>query len=319
MDTASETEAKSDLIKISPHILGDIKGANPGPTIIAMGGIHGNEATSISAIRQALELLTPLQEEMKGRFIGIQGNISALKKGMRFNTEDMNRLWVASILDKIRRTSTENLSSLDRAEIKELLKVLDPIVQSESGEEIIFIDLHTFSGKGGMFCITPRKERNIEVLSQLKIPLIFGIEQALQGTSMEYADDAGHIGFAFETGTHGTKVAEDNAYAGLLILLVSSGLISAKKLQDFDQYYDYLMGKVEQYPHKVEYVYKHIIEEGDNFVMLPGFKNFDSIKKGDLLANDRNGEIRSLSDGYVLMPLYQKQGNDGFFIVRDCE
>ncbi len=318
MKTALEI-AEGDDEKVSAHLLGDIKGANPGPTIIAMGGMHGNEATSITAIRRALELLAPQQKEMKGRFVGVQGNISALRKGMRFNTEDMNRLWVASILDKIRRTSTEKLSSIDRAEIKELLKVLDPIVYSESGEEIIFIDLHTFSGKGGMFCITPRKERNIEVLSQLKIPLIFGIEQALQGTSMEYVDDAGHIGFAFETGTHGTKVAEDNAYAGLLILLASSGLISATRLQDFDKYYDYLMEKVEQYPHKVEYVYKHIIEEGDNFEMLSGFKNFDSIKKGELLANDGNGEIRALSDGYVLMPLYQKQGNDGFFIVRDCE
>lgn len=305
--------------RVKAHLLGEIKGAKKGPIIIAMGGAHGNEETGITVIQQILALLTPLEKEIQGRFIGIKGNISALHKKVRFNTEDMNRLWKASILDKIRRTSYAELASPDRAEIKDLLQILDPIVLSENATEVIFIDLHTFSGEGGMFCITPRKKRNIEVLSPLNIPLIFGIEQALQGTSMEYLNEAGHIGIAFETGTHGTEQAQKNALAGLLILLSSVGFISSTKIPDFNKYNAYLMTKAENFPHKVEFVYKHVIEAGDAFVMRAGFKNFDSIKKGELLAEDKNGEIHALVDGYLLMPLYQKQGNDGFFIIRECK
>ncbi len=300
------------------HFLGDIRGEAAGPTVIAIAGIHGNEPTGVIAIQRVIEALEPLKEHFKGRFLGLQGNIAALKKDVRFIQEDMNRLWVTSILDKIRRTPFDQLNSQDRAELKELLCILDPIVLSGE-QEVIFIDLHTFSGTGGMFSITPREERHVELLSQLKIPLIFGIEHALQGTSMEYVENAGHVGFAFETGSHETKEAENNAFTGMMVLLVNAGLIPADKLEHFGEYHAYLMRKVDGYPHKVQFLYKHIIEEGDEFEMLPGFKNFDPVKKGDWLANDRHGAIHAQADGYILMPLYQKQGNDGFFIVKDAD
>ena len=303
--------------EILTHFVGDVRGEHPGPTIIAIAGIHGNEPTGIDAIQDVIETLEPLKEHINGRFVGLRGNMTALKNGARFIEEDMNRLWVTSILDKIRRTPFEEQKTEDRVQVKELLCILDPIMKSD--EEIIYIDLHTFSGTGGMFAITPKESRHMDMLSQLKIPLIFGIEHSLIGTSMEYVEEAGHIGFAFESGTHGSKEAEINALAGLMILLVSARVISAKKLKNFGDYYAYLMEKVEGFPHKTNFVYKHIIEEGDEFVMNPGFKNFDKVEKGDWLATDKHGKIEAQTDGYLLMPLYQKQGNDGFFMVRDCD
>lgn len=40
-----------------------------------------------------------------------------------------------------------------------------------------------------------------------------------------------------------------------------------------------------------------------------------SFGKGVQLASDNSGEIKAPLDGKIFMPLYQKQGNDGFFIV----
>jgi succinylglutamate desuccinylase len=51
--------------------------------------------------------------------------------------------------------------------------------------------------------------------------------------------------------------------------------------------------------------------------MLPGFKNFQKIQKAEKLATNVNGSIVSDLDGYILMPLYQHIGEDGFFIVVD--
>lgn len=305
--------------RILKHFVGDIRGPKDGPTVIAVAGMHGNEPTGVVAIQRVIDILEPLKEEISGRFVGLQGNITALLQDVRFVEEDMNRLWVTSILDKVRRTPFESLKTPDRVELKELLCILDPIVLESPDEEIIYVDIHTFSGTGGMFSITPREERHVELLSQLKIPLVFGVEHALVGTSMEYVEDAGHIGFAFETGSHETKEAEENAYAGLLVLLVASGLVPANRLKHFGDYYSYLMNKVEGYPHKVQFVYKHIIEEGDEFEMLDGFQNFDPVKKGDWLGNDKFGKVFAQNDGFILMPLYQKQGNDGFFIVKAVE
>ena len=317
MQQAIQYDQQNHTQEILDHFIGDVRGEHAGPTIIAIAGIHGNEATGIDAIQDVIETLEPLKEHLYGRFLGLRGNLSALRKGVRFLEEDMNRLWTTSMLDKIRRTPFEEQKTEDRVQIKELLCILDPIMESD--EEVIFIDLHTFSGSGGMFAITPKDVQHLDLLSQLKIPLIFGIEQNLIGTSMEYVDGAGHLGFAFESGTHGTKEAEFNALAGLMILLVCSRVVHAGDLPEFSEYYTYLEEKVEEFPHKTDFVYKHVIEPGDKFVMNPGFKNFDTIEKGDWLATDNQGKIESQSDGYILMPLYQSQGNDGFFIVRDCE
>lgn len=314
---AIQQDKQDHTQRILKHFIGDVRGDRPGPTVIAVAGIHGNEPTGVTAIEEVINQLIPLKEFLRGRFIGLKGNLAALERNVRFIDEDMNRLWITSLLDKIRRTSFDEIQSSERAELKELLTILDPIVYTD--EEVIYIDLHTFSGTGAMFTITPKEIRHIELLSQLKIPLVFGIEHTLIGTSMEYVEDAGHVGFAFESGTHGTVMAENNAVAGLMTLMVDTGLIPADKLEKFGVYYAYLMEKVNGFPHKLDFIYKHIIEEGDEFKMNPGFKNFDPIEKGDWLATDRHGKIEAQNDGYILMPLYQEQGQDGFFIVRDSE
>ena len=53
--------------------------------------------------------------------------------------------------------------------------------------------------------------------------------------------------------------------------------------------------------------------------MKPGYKNFQKISKGEVLAEDRNGHIVSQYNGRILMPLYQKQGEEGFFIIKEIK
>jgi succinylglutamate desuccinylase len=50
--------------------------------------------------------------------------------------------------------------------------------------------------------------------------------------------------------------------------------------------------------------------------MREGYKNFQAIKAGEVLADDKNGEIVAPEDCLLLMPLYQRQGTDGFFLVK---
>ena len=50
--------------------------------------------------------------------------------------------------------------------------------------------------------------------------------------------------------------------------------------------------------------------------MEPGFVNIHRTAEGTLLAREQDAEIRAPFDGYVLLPLYQKQGEDGFFYGR---
>ena len=64
---------------------------------------------------------------------------------------------------------------------------------------------------------------------------------------------------------------------------------------------------------------QEILAKNDPFFMMDATAQADLIKKGDLLATDAKGEIRAASDGFMLMPLYQKEGNDGFFLVSEVK
>ena len=63
----------------------------------------------------------------------------------------------------------------------------------------------------------------------------------------------------------------------------------------------------------------HPIAKGDKFRMLPNFKNFQRVRAGEALAEDKDGEIKSPVDAMILMPLYQEKGEDGFFLIQKIE
>ncbi len=313
---------KSELFaeKHSERVIGYMQGKKPGPTIIALAGVHGNEPTGIAAIEHVLEHLEGAESHFCGTLIGLKGNLPALETGVRYIDEDMNRIWFTSILDKVRRTPRNELKTTERKETKDLLEILDPIIlPEEKPAPVIFADFHTFSSENALFVISSSANKNVELLSELEVPLIFGIEKALHGTALKYVQNAGNIGFAFEAGMHFSESAEFNATAGLYSLLVASGCLESKLIDDYSKYDAFLKEQTRALPEQVEFVYKHIIEDEDEFEMRPGFKNFDCVEKGDWLANDCHGKIEAQANGYILMPLYQKQGSDGFFIVKDIE
>lgn len=309
----AESPATTD---ISSRIVGRMDGADGGPTILVFAGMHGNEPAGIRALGEVFSILENCKKQFRGKFIGIRANLRALYEGVRFVDEDMNRIWFPSIIDKIRRCPVEELESSERIEIKKVLGIIDREVPNKPDTPVIFVDLHSFSSQGGMFAITAREKDHIDILSSLHVPLVFGIEEALRGTALRYFQNFDYISFALEGGNHQNKVTIKNKTAALMLLICEAGNLSSADIPGYDNYNRHLIEHTRKLPSKVELVYQHIIEPGDEFEMRPGYKNFQPVKKGEWLANDKNGQIRAQSDGYILMPLYQKQGDDGFFIVR---
>ena len=50
--------------------------------------------------------------------------------------------------------------------------------------------------------------------------------------------------------------------------------------------------------------------------MNAGYRNLSPVGAGEVVAHDRNGPIRVAESGWLLLPLYQGLGNDGFFFAR---
>jgi len=69
-------------------------------------------------------------------------------------------------------------------------------------------------------------------------------------------------------------------------------------------------------PRVVEITYRHAITPEDRFRMHPGFASFSTVHAGQTLATDLRGPVAAPEDALLLMPLYQPQGSEGFFLVR---
>ena len=97
-------EVKSKAIGNSiqvERVIGKYTQNIPGPTIIFVGGIHGNEPSGVIALKQVFNELSQIKPSIKGSIYGFSGNLTALSRGVRFIHEDLNRIWKTERMEEI--------------------------------------------------------------------------------------------------------------------------------------------------------------------------------------------------------------------------
>ncbi len=298
------------------RILGIVEGDEPGPLVICIAGIHGNEQLGLHAFRNVCSAIKNHEIPFKGKLIGIVGNIKAIQCNYRFLDYDLNRAWTQENIDNIKLKTI-----LDEAEDEELLAIHSIVEEEAKGDYPmkIVVDLHATSAERGNFVIVPEGEENFQVIRSLHIPVVIEIVPYLKGTLVSYYQQLGYTAFAFEGGVISTKNAYQLHTSGLWEILDSAGCISHHDHENEDHYASQLREVSESLPDTVKALHCHKITSEDRFKMLPGFHNFQQVYKGQHLAMDRNGPVHAPMDGMIFMPLYQSQGDDGFFIVEELK
>ncbi|MFO7565930.1 MAG: succinylglutamate desuccinylase/aspartoacylase family protein [Enhygromyxa sp.] len=295
--------------------LGAHEGQHPGPTMVVVGGIHGNEPSGVEAVEQVLHELAQRKPSMRGRLLGLSGNIRALAQNVRYLERDLNRRWYPDHLARLRDQPPEQDSPED-TEQRELLKIFDRLDETFD-HPLVVIDLHSFSAEGPPFSVVADTLRNRPIAFELRVPIIFGLEEAVEGTLLGYLADLGHVAVGFEAGQHEDPHTVDNHVAAIWIAMVAAGLLAREDVPELQAFEQRLEQAAAGFPQAVEIVYRHGIRPEHAFRMDPGFVNFQPIRRGQRLAVDREGEIAAPSNGRILMPLYQGLGEDGFFVARD--
>ncbi len=141
------------------------------------------------------------------------------------------------------------------------------------------------------------------------VPMILGIEEYLDGPILSYINELGYVAFGFEGGQHEDPQAVINHTLGFTGCLVHEDIA-------FRHAHETLTNASRGVHDVYEIFYRHEIGPDDAFFMNPDFINFEKVKKGRALAQS-NGEFLSASkSGRIFMPLYQKQGDDGYFLIR---
>lgn len=299
------------------RIIGEIEGKEKGPLIILIGGLHGNEWAGIKAIERIFHIIRNDGIKTRGKIIGIRGNMKAISRKQRYIHYDLNRCWTQQHLQKFSGENTRFVFSEDR-EVSELKELFDASSDLDVTQKIC-VDLHTTSSDNGNFIVVPEIFADHPVIQALKLPLILDLEKHIKGTLLKYLSNKEYLAFAFEGGLIGSEVAVQLHIAGIWEILLVAGAVSPRQLNGVMQIGTLLQTFAAELPHKLRVRHHYWITEEDNFRMKPGFMNFQKVKAGEVVAEDRTGPVQIPMDGLIFMPLYQLSGNDGFFIVEEID
>ncbi|MCI4648639.1 succinylglutamate desuccinylase/aspartoacylase family protein [Phaeodactylibacter sp.] len=304
------------------RLIGRHTGQEKGPLLICFGGMHGNEPAGIQALSILFKLLELEPESnpdfrFRGRIVGLKGNLRAIENGVRFLDRDLNRQWCPEQVKRILNTPVRQLRH-EALEILELHTAVMEEIQDYQPDEVIVLDLHTTTAYGGIFSIATDDPKSVNIAVELHAPVITGLLEGIQGTTLHYFNTE-NIGIetttvCFESGQHEETLSVNRAIAAIINCMRTVGCVRS---EDVENRHDALLIEYARGLPKVsELITTHSIRPGDQFRMVPDYKNFQKVKQGEILAFDRNGPIEAIEDGLILMPLYQKQGEDGFFLIR---
>ena len=305
------------------RIISRYEGKEPGPLLICIGGMHGNESAGIEAIQEVFNLLSVEPEinpsfHYRGVMLGLRGNLEALQRNQRFLNRDLNRMMIPDEIARIQQLPPGDLMAEDR-ECLELIETIEKEIKNYQPDVTLILDLHTTTADGGIFTIAAEDDMSRVLAKGLHAPVVLGIAERLNGTTINYFNrpESNCYCIVFEAGQHQDPFSKHRSVAAIVNCMRSIGAVDSK---DVDHSHDGLLINFSSgLPKITRLVYHYRIQPDEQFIMNPGYRNFQPVKAGQALAINQEGGIYAPVNGMVLMPKYQSQGDDGFFIVEPVE
>jgi len=285
--------------------------------LVLVGGVHGNEPAGVHAIRRVLAELEGRAPAAQGQVVGLVGNRAALAVGKRYLEADLNRLWSPEAVARARQPGP---APTEVSEQRELLAALEGHL-ARGFKRVVLLDLHSTSAGGAPFTLHSDTLRNRPIAFALPVPVLLGLEERVEGTLLSWFTDQGHAAVCLEGGQNEVPTTVDHHVAAIWLTLVSAGVLAAEQIPELERHRERLANSARNLPAVVELRYRYGIAAGAAFEMLPGFQNFQPVRRGELLARIDSGagaaEVASPLSGRMLMPRYQTLGDDGFFLGRE--
>lgn len=263
--------------------------------------MHGNEPSGVIALQ---EVLTTLDEgQMHGEVLALVGNMEALAQNRRYIDRDLNRMW-----GDLQSVSLEPVDKMihECIERRALWEAMAKVITADRPTYVI--DLHTTSAESMPFMSMNSTAVNQAFAAEIPVPAVIGIEQHIKGPLLDLMARQGHVAVAYEASSHRSVHAVSRQKAMVQQVLEVTGVAEPAEAGGLDSEMQGLFGLV----------HREDISALTGFEMRPGFANFDRLSAGQHVADHAGGRILAPCAGYIFMPLYQSEGDDGFFIVNEA-
>ncbi|MBI1274322.1 MAG: succinylglutamate desuccinylase [Alphaproteobacteria bacterium] len=265
-------------------------GRTPGPRLLVLGAVHGNEKCGPIATTRFIEQIeSGAVALLKGRvtFIPVC-NPQAHEKNVRFVDENLNR----DLRPKEKPTTYE----------AQIGNALCPYLEDCDA----LLDLHSYTKGSEPFVITERaNEQEISFGWSLGTAMLMcgwheaqlrhprGREQAAYSTgTIEYARAHGAMAVTLECGQNDDANAPEVAWRAIGRALVHLGMIDA--------------AVVVPPPHDLQrrkLVFEEVFFKQEDGDFIKDWKHLDVVKKGEAIATTKSGKtITAPGDGCLIMP-----------------
>ncbi len=309
----ASTESTEWMKMIQHRLLGTHRGDESGPTMVIIAALHGNEISGSNASLRVFNRLQRKAIPFRGQLTALIGNVPAYDAGLRFIEEDLNRIWTRSRVESVMKSRPVNV---EETQMLELLQCFNYLSLSSDRQKYM-LDLHTTSAVSPPFAAHTGDLHARNIVRRFGAVEVQRITDYLNGMLIKYVADQGWTSIVFEAGSHHHTESVDIHEMLIWHSLAAAEMIDEEDIPTRIQGSEALLQHPETLSAAVEVVHHHTIKKGDQFRMRQGYRNFQSISRGELLAEDRNGPINAPINGRIFLPLYQNEGQDGFFIVQD--
>ncbi len=296
------------------RLLGYHDTGEPGPAVLIVACLHGNEISGGDAAMRVLHSLRRGTIPFRGSLTAVIGNVPAYEARLRLIDEDLNRIWTRENVDTI---LTNGPRSIEQEQLFELRSILDALSESTNADQRFLLDLHTTSAASAPFIAHAGNGRARDIVRNIGAIEVRKVTDYLDGMLVKHTSELGWASLAFEAGSHLQADSVDIHETSIWQALSTAGMIEWDRIPLRVRARNAELQPASATHPPVEVIHHHVIQPGDNFRMRPGYANFQPINAGEILAEDRNGPITSAVSGRIFLPLYQNEGRDGFFIVQD--
>jgi len=318
-------ETPSQQARSLERAIGRCTSDEPGPTLIVVGGIHGNEPAGIAAAKRVCSRLEQGGGLTRGCFFAMRGNLTALakdpenpEKNLRYIEHDLNRMFTDSAEAQQANDSETGPEFRERDEIRSAIAEAAACARGE----VYLLDLHTVSAASPPFITVADSLRARAFATRFPLPILLGVEEELPGLLMDDATRRhGIISITIEGGQHRDPRSVDTLEAVVLHALRTLVMIESR--DDADAFS--VVRRASQGRAGRVYDVRHLEPvRATTFKIEPGLDAFARVRAGRTIIarqgeQDSPRDVLAAESGLLFMPNHQtdiRVGDDAFFIVH---